>query len=121
MYIYLNDKAGLSEFPRVKQMGFEQQGKGRTQDIPSQDTRSHLCVKKQSYHTARGQGKAGAKVPPGQGQSLPGRTQFVGRGKKSLFCLKSDNPLILLNLAVLALHEVMGSTSGNLKGGPQAA
>lgn len=85
MYIYLNDKAGLSEFPRVKQMGSDQQGKGRTQDTPSQDTRSHLRVKKQSYHTACGQGKAGAKAPPGQGQSLPGRIQFVGRRKEIPF------------------------------------
>lgn len=50
-------------------------------------------------NTARGQGKAGAKIPPGQGQSVPGGTQSVGGGgspeeggvrRDLLFCLKPE-------------------------------
>lgn len=82
---HLNDKVGLSDkavqFPSMKQVSFEQHRKGRNTRHSQSDTRSHLCFKKQSHNIVCGQGEAGAKVPPGQGQSLQGGTQFAGRGK----------------------------------------
>lgn len=83
--VHLNNKAGLSDkavqFPRVKQVSFEQHGKARNIRSSQSDTWSHLCFKKQGYNIVCGQGEAGAKASPEDRQGLPGGTQFVGGGK----------------------------------------
>lgn len=82
MYVYLNNKAGESAFSRAKQMGFEQQGQPEHKTL-SQNARS-ICVSRSQAVTLHVDSERQLERAHlcRQEQSLPGGTQFVGRGKK---------------------------------------